>query len=151
MIQTSFRLEAEGLAKVLGDLEAKIMRVLWDLDEAVPARTVYERIMDSHDVSSLTVITVLNKLVSKKLLRRFRRADLFHYEPVMEESDFIARASRSVMEGVLAFEPDAVAASFVDILAEHDRERLTELAKIIRRKLKDTTAPGGKTSGGKKA
>lgn len=132
---------------MLGDLEARIMRALWDLGAAVPARSVYELVMDSHDVSSLTVITVLNKLAAKKIIRRFRRSGLLHYEPVMSEDEFITQTSRTVMEGVLAFEPDAVAASFVDILAEYDRDRLADLSRLIRKKLRDTPRADAKSRG----
>lgn len=136
-IQDNFRLGSEGLAKVLGDLEARVMRVIWDLSAAASARDVYTQILKSHDVASLTVVTVLNKLVRKGLLRRFKRKDLLHYEANWSEPVFLAHASRRVVEEVLAFEPDAVAASFVDVLAERDPERLADLARAIRRRLRD--------------
>lgn len=136
-IQDNFRLGSEGLAKVLGDLEARIMRVIWDLGFASPARKVYTTVARSHDVAPLTVVTVLNKLVRKGLLKRFKRDDLLHYEARWTEPDFLAHASRRIVEEVLAFEPDAVAASFVDVLAERDPERLAELARTIRRRLRE--------------
>jgi len=46
-IQDNFRLGSEGLAKVLGDLEARVMRAVWDLGDASPARAVYERVGSS--------------------------------------------------------------------------------------------------------
>lgn len=136
-IQDNFRLGSEGLAKVLGDLEARVMRAVWDLGDASPARVVYERVTKSHDVASLTVVTVLNKLVVKGLLQRFKRDDLLHYEARWSEAEFLAHASRQVVEQVLAFEPDVVAASFVDVIAERDPARLAELARAIRRRLKE--------------
>lgn len=136
-IQDNFRLGSEGLAKVLGDLEARVMRAVWDLGAPSPARDVHERVAESHDVAPLTVITVLNKLVVKGLLRRFKRGDRFHYEPRWSEAEFLTHASRQVVEQVLAFEPDVVAASFVDVMAERDPARLAELARAIRRRLRD--------------
>lgn len=135
-IQDTFRLSADGLAKVLGDLEARVMRVVWDSGEPMPARGVHDVVVESHEVAPLTVITVLNKLVMKGLLRRGKRDDLFHYQACWSEEEFMAHASRRVVEGVLAFEPDVVAASFVDVLAERDPERLADLARLIRRRLR---------------
>jgi predicted transcriptional regulator len=135
-IQEHFRLSAEGLAKVLGDLEARVMRAVWDLGRPVPARRVHEVVFESHEVAPLTVITVLNKLVTKGLLRRAKRDDLLHYEPRWSEEEFMMHASRRVVEEVLAFEPDVVAASFVDVLAERDPALLAELARTIRRRLR---------------
>jgi len=139
-LQDTVRLSADGLAKVLGDLEARVMRAVWDIARPVPARDVHVRVARSHDVAPLTVITVLNKLVDKGLLARAKRDDLFHYEARWSEEDFMAHASRRVVEGVLAFGPDVVATSFVDVMAEQDPERLAELARLIRRRLKERGA-----------
>ena len=136
-IQDNFRLGSEGLAKVLGDLEARVMRAVWDLGVPSPARNVHDRVVESHDVAQLTVITVLNKLVVKGLLRRFKRDDRFHYEARWSEAEFLRHASRQVVAQVLAFEPDVVAASFVDVMAERDPARLAELARAIRRRLRE--------------
>ena len=73
----------------------------------------------------------------KGLLRRFKRQDLLHYEACWSEGEFVAHVSRQVVEQVLAFEPDVVAASFVDVMAERDPARLVELARAIRRRLRE--------------
>lgn len=136
-LQDTVRLSADGLAKVLGDLEARVVRAIWALRKPVPARAVYERVSRDHDVVLLTVITVLNKLVDKGLLRRAKREGILHYEASWNEDEFIAMASRRVVAGVLSLSPDAVAASFVDVLAEEDPEKLAELGRIIRRRLRN--------------
>ena len=136
-LQDTVRLSAEGLAKVLGDLEARIMQVVWTLDRPASARLVHTEVARAHKVEPLTVITVLNKLVAKGLLTRKKRDDLFHYEARFSEAEFMAHASRRVVEGILSFGPEAVAASLVDVLAEQDPEQLEELGRLIRRKLRE--------------
>jgi predicted transcriptional regulator len=136
-LQDTVRLSATGLSKVLGDLEARVMRAVWDLGRPVSARAVHERVADEHDVALLTVITVLNKLVEKGLLSRAKRDDLLHFQPRMTEEAFMALVSRRVVEGVLSFDQDAMAASFVDVLAERDPEKLAELGRLIRRRLRN--------------
>ncbi len=136
-LQDTVRLSAEGLAKVLGDLEARVMQVVWKLDKPSTARTVHARVIDEHDVALLTVITVLNKLVAKGLLTRAKRDDVYHCEASLTESEFRAVASQRVVSGILSLGPQAVAASLVDALAEHDPAQLTELGRLIRRKLKE--------------
>ena len=135
-LQDTVRLSAEGLAKVLGDLEARVMRVVWSLGMPAPARVVHERVARSHAVAALTVITVLNKLVAKRLLRRDVREGLLHFEATMSEAEFMAHASRRVVEGILSFGSAAVSSSMVDVLAEQDPQQLEELARLIRRRLK---------------
>lgn len=136
-LQGTVRLSAEGLAKVLGDLEARVLQTIWSLGKPVPARAVYERVVRRHPVALLTVITVLNKLVAKNILRRDTRDGLLHYSATMSEEEFRTHVSRRVMRGILSFGPNAVATSLVDALAEQDPEQLAELGRLIRRKLRD--------------
>lgn len=141
-LQDTVRLSADGLAKVLGDLEARVIRVVWKLEKPATARTVYEQVIEEHDVALLTVITVLNKLVTKGLLARAKRDDLYHYSARLTEKEFRSLASQRVVEGILALGPAAVATSLVDALAKHDPGQLAELARLVRRKLKDLEDDG---------
>jgi predicted transcriptional regulator len=134
-LQDTVRLSAEGLAKVLGDLEARVMRALWAIGRPAPARAVHQRVIPDHPVAIYTVITVLNKLVEKGHLSREKQGDLLHYRPRMSEDEFRSWASRKVVSGILSLGPDAVSASLVDVLAEHDPERLAELARLVNRRL----------------
>lgn len=136
-LQDTVRLSAIGLAKVLGDLEARIMRAVWALEKPAPARAVYDVVAEQHDVALLTVITVLNKLVIKGMLKRGRRDDLLHYSATLTEAQFREIASRRVVTGILALGPQAVASSLVDALAKHDPEQLAELGRLVRRKLRE--------------
>lgn len=135
-LQDTVRLSADGLAKVLGDLEARVMRAVWWIGEPAPAREVHQRVIREHKVELLTVVTVLNKLVDKGLLSRRKQDDLLHYEARLAEEEFVARASRRVVEGILSLGPEAVTASLVDVLAERDPEQLAELGRLVRRRLK---------------
>ena len=135
-LQDTVRLSADGLAKILGDLEARLMQAIWRARVPTSARAIHERIVDDHSVALLTVVTVLNKLVTKRLLRRRKITDLFHYEAIITEEALMAHASRRIVEGVLSLAPEAVTASFVDVLAERDPDQLAELGRLIRRRLR---------------
>ena len=141
-LQDTVRLSADGLAKVLGDLESRVMRAIWTIGRPAPARLVHSRVVRTHRVATLTVITVLNKLVAKGLLRREKRDELLHFSATMSEEQFRAQASRRVVEGILSFGPEAVTSSFVDVLAERDLEQLAELGRLVRRKLRDAARDG---------
>jgi predicted transcriptional regulator len=134
-LQDTVRLTADGLAKVLGDLEARVMAVVWRTGRPSPARALHEKVAAEHPVALHTVITVLNKLVGKGLLVRRKVADVYHYEARLSEVEFLRVASRRVVEGILSLGPDAVAASFVDVLAERDPKRLAELMEKIRERI----------------
>ncbi len=135
-LHDSVRLGAEGLAKVLGDLELRIMKVAWGLGRPATSREVYERVVSYHNVAILTVVTVMNRLVEKRLLTREKRDGLLHYEPTMSEAELNAFAVRRVVEGILSLGKSAIAVSFVDALAEQDPEQLAELERIVQRRLR---------------
>ncbi len=134
-LHDTLRLSANGVAKVLGDLEAIVLQAVWELQTPSSARQVHVQVVFVHDVQLHTVITVLNKLVDKGLLHRKKVQSLLHYEAVMNEADFMAHVSRRAIEGVLALSPNLVASSFVDVLAEQDPAQLAQLAELIRKKL----------------
>jgi len=140
-LQDTVRLSAKGLAKVLGDLEARVLRAVWELDCPSTSREVHTRVFRHHKVELLTVITVLNKLVSKGILSRAKQDDLLHYSARFAEDEFMAMASRRVVEGILSLGAEAVSASLVDVLAERDPEQLAELGRLVRRRLKAEGKP----------
>ncbi len=141
-LHDTIRLSANGMAKVLGDLETLVMQTVWELSVPSTARQVHERVVAVHDVQLHTVITVLNKLVSKRLLGRNKHESLLHYEALVNEEEFMNHASRFAIEGVLSLSPNLVAASFVDVLAERDPDQLAELAELIRQKLEGNSDGG---------
>ncbi|HUQ47045.1 MAG TPA: BlaI/MecI/CopY family transcriptional regulator [Gemmatimonadaceae bacterium] len=134
----TIRLSERGLPMLLGDLQARVLRAAWELGHAASARQIHERVIKQHQVELLTVITVLNKLVTKGVLIRAKQEDVFHYTARHKEEEFMASASRRVVEGVLSLGHKAVAASLVDVLAERDPEQLAELGRLIRRRLSES-------------
>lgn len=140
-LHDTLRLSASGIAKVLGDLESLVLQTVWDLSIPSTARQVHEKVIEVHEVQLHTVITVLNKLVGKRLLRRDKIDHLLHYEALMSEEEFTSHASRRAIEGVLSLSPNLVAASFVDVLAERDPDQLAELADLIQQKLNGGSEP----------
>lgn len=139
-LQDTVRLSAEGLAKVLGDLEARVLRTVWSFDRPTPARVIHDRLVEDHQVSPLTTITVLNKLVAKGILARTTWDDLLHFSALLREEQFMKLASRRVVEGILSLQPDAVTASFVDVLAERNSHELEELARLVRQRMRERAA-----------
>lgn len=133
----TLRLSERGLPMLLGDLQARVLRAVWKLGRPASAREIHERVIKQHQVELLTIITVLNKLVTKRVLNRAKRDDVFHYAARHEEEEFMASASRRVVEGVLSLGHRAVAVSLVDVLAERDPEQLAELGRLIRRRLSE--------------
>lgn len=129
------RLSGQGVGTVLGELESRLMRLCWDAAQPLTAREIHEQLRAEHPVSPLTSTTVLNRLVTKGFLSRTRVDGLLRYQPQIDESAFVAQASRHAVEGILSLGTAAVTASIVDVLAERDPAQLQELARLIQRRL----------------
>ena len=122
---------------LLGNLEQRIMQAVWTAKRPVSARELHERVFRSHEVAYITCVTVANRLVAKRFLRREKRDDVFHYEATFPKDEFLERASRHVVERILRLGSRAVTSSLVDVLAERDPDQLADLGRLVRRKLKD--------------
>lgn len=136
--QETLRLSESGAAMLLGDLEHALMDALWRIGRPATAREIHGLIVRARNIELVTAVTVLNRLVSpKRLMRRKKLGDVFHYTPELSREEFMARASRHVAERVLSLGREAVATSMVDVLAERDPELLAELGRRVRRHLRD--------------
>lgn len=131
------KLSGSGVSTVLGELESRLMRLCWDARRPLSAREIHDRLRDDHPISPLTSTTVLNRLVRKGFLARGRVDGLLHFSARIDETAFVSQASRRAVEGLLSLGAEAVTASIVDVLAERDPEQLEELARLIRRKLRE--------------
>lgn len=131
------KLSGTGVGIVLGELESRLMRLCWDAGRPLTAREIHEELRAEHPVSPLTSTTVLNRLVRKGILARARVDGRLHFSARLDESAFVSQASRRAVEGLLSLGAEAVTASIVDVLAERDPEQLAELARLVRRKLRE--------------
>lgn len=123
----SFKLDQRGLARVFGELEARIMEVVWELGP-VTVQDVCDRL--GPDQNYKTIMTVMNRLVEKDVLLRRRETRAFIYEAAASREVFMQDVSRDVVAGLLQdFGPVAIA----QFLAAMDTspESLAALRQLI--------------------
>ena len=63
-----------------GDLEREVMNRLWDADVPLSVRDVLG-LIDAHGLAYTTVMTVLDRLRRKDLVKRIRQGRAFLYSP----------------------------------------------------------------------
>jgi predicted transcriptional regulator len=104
---------------IFGKLEAAIMDLVWERG-SLSVRDAVEEIGKTRRIAYTTVMTVMNRLVGKKVLARKARGNAFVYRPVKTREAFFAGASRKIIDSLIA-ECGAVAvAQFVDSLDRVD-------------------------------
>jgi predicted transcriptional regulator len=121
----AFRSQRTGLAKLLGPLEAELMEFVWASERAVTAREVEAGTGTS--AQYVTVVTVLNNLTKKGVLRRERRGKVLIFQPARSRDDFLTSGSEQVLRGLIDLSPRIAVNSFVGALDALSTEALAEL------------------------
>ena len=134
----SFRLRGRRLNRVLGTLEAEVMEVLWRRSPA-SIREVWDEVKLKRPLAFNTVMTVMNRLVEKGLLRREDRRGSYRYLPRVSREVFLARVSHDVAEGLIQGFGDIAVAQFIEVLQEVDPEKLAALERLIRERRRRQT------------
>lgn len=100
----------------LGPLEAAVMRVVWDR-QRVNVRDVYEELRLRRRTAYTTVMTTLNNLARKGLVRQDRSGEAYVYTPAVTDIE----VARAVLDVVI----EAVMGGRVEPLVEYlqDKER----------------------------
>jgi predicted transcriptional regulator len=124
----NFRLNKQGLTRLFGKLEAKIMAALWDMGEA-SVQEVVDRL--GKGTNYKTVMTVMNRLTAKGFLERRKVSRAFIYMPNLNREELNDHLSRLVLDSLITDFGPKVLAQFVEAVAEADQAHLDELLTLI--------------------
>lgn len=129
-------LSSSGVAKILGEAEAKILEILWKR-EALSVRDVADRLASSgHVLSFNATMTILNRLVAKRVLVKKRKRtsegrDVFLYTPQNDRATFLKRICHDLFAKVFRDERLFSAAGFAEAIETLPQKDRTELAKML--------------------
>lgn len=109
----------------LGQLEAAVMQRLWAWDRPASVREVLEDLTRERPLAYTTVMTVLDNLHSKGVVRREKQGRAFLYSPVASREEHTA----ALMEQALSQSEDRGAAllRFVGRMSDADVAELRAL------------------------
>jgi predicted transcriptional regulator len=126
----AFRLQAAGLGRVLGSIEADVMEQVWAAAGPVAIRTLHAALLPRRPLSFNTVVSVVNHLVDKGLLHRepARRGHVFR--AALSRDEFLAQVSRDVSTGLIRDFGDVAVAQFVAALRDENPAALRRLADL---------------------
>jgi predicted transcriptional regulator len=125
-----FNLGGTGLTRVLGELEARIMEVVWQA-EPTTVRGICAALGSASHYK--TVMTVTNRLVEKGLLIRERSSDrAYAYRATVSRDAFLAQVAASVASGLVGDFGQQALAQLVQAAGEVDPAYLDELERLVR-------------------
>jgi predicted transcriptional regulator len=130
-IVSVFKPHSNGLAQLFGSLEADIMALIWERQEA-SARDIFEALRDiGQRISYGATKTVLDRLVVKQVLARTMDNNQYTYTALLNRDDYTRSAVREIIDGLVAGFGAPVYAQFFDQIQSAAPEQLELLAKII--------------------
>lgn len=117
--------------KMFGELEELIMEALWKLGSGT-VRDIYNLVTKKRELAYTTVMTVMTRLVSKKILCRKELPDgSYLYKPRTSREDLYAKTSRAFLGEIFKKFGTVAVAQFIDILEDIKPDELKKLRKII--------------------
>src|SRR5438309_10211040 len=98
-----FRPDRPGIRKVLGDLEAEIMELIWTRPAAAgtTVRDVFEALYARRRIAYTTVMSTMTRMAKKNLLRAQRDDRAYLYYPTLTQQEFISRFVGRILEDLL--------------------------------------------------
>jgi len=112
----------------LGELERKVMEVLWaDLSFEVTARQVEERLPG---YAYTTILTVLDRLHRKGLVRRAKDGRAFRYAAISSREEYTAELMREALGA--AADRDAVLVRFAETVSPTEAAVLREALRGLK-------------------
>lgn len=113
------------------------MEVAWDAAEPLTIRDVTDRLQSRQPLAFNTVMTVMNRLVDKGLLKRRGRKGSHTYQAAVSRDAFLRDVTRHVATGLIRDFGGLAVNQFVEALAEQDPAALAQLEEVLRRRKAD--------------
>ena len=95
----------------LGDLEREVMTQLWDAAEPLTVRQVHDRLSRDRDLAYTTVMTVLDRLAKKGVVRQQKADRAYRYTPAQTREEMTAAVMLDALTA--SADQDAALAHFV--------------------------------------
>lgn len=126
-----FRLGKQGLERVLGSLESDVIEALWGLECPATVGDVQRRLRPERPLSFNTVMTVMNRLVEKRLLAKEGGAGPYLYRPCHSRDEFFNGLARGVAAGLVRDFGDYAVSQFLAALMDENPSALADLERLV--------------------
>lgn len=138
-----FRPDRPGIRKVLGDLEAEVMELIWQRpgDQRTTVREVFEVLYERRRVAYTTVMNTMVRLAKKRLLRVEKQDKAFVYVPIYTEQEFIAQFVDRILKDLI-FNFSGATMESLRALPDSEEVRMMQrrLDELTRRRVEEEEA-----------
>ena len=130
-----FKPKKKGLGKVLGDLEAEGMDVVW-VSSPCSVRGIYESLRLKRKIAYTTVMTIMSRLAKKGLLVKEKEGPAFQYRPAVSREEFRTIVASEVISGLLDGFGKEAFSRLIEETGKADPEVIAELERLIEERKK---------------
>ena len=138
-----FRPDRPGIRKVLGDLEAEIMELLWEhpINLGTTVREVFEVLYERRRMAYTTVMNTMTRMAKKHLLRVEKQDTAYVYYPVLAQQEFIDGFVGRILENLFVNFSGATRAG-IEALSDQEAaaDARARLDEIMRRRASEEEA-----------
>ncbi len=124
--------------KLLGELEAEIMRHMWKVETAT-VQHIVKLINRERPIAYTTVMTVMGHLVDKGLLTRTAEGKKYLYEVAQSKEAFLRNTSQNMVRSILHDFGDLAIAGFLGEISKVKPEKLGDLKNLLQEALDENT------------
>ncbi|HHG74884.1 MAG TPA: BlaI/MecI/CopY family transcriptional regulator [Persephonella sp.] len=118
-----------------GDLEEKVMEFLWEKGSG-SVREV-RQYLGENKFAHTTVMTVMDRLYKKGILKREKEGKGYRYYPVISREQFEAEVAKKVVKDMLKSSPSTAVAAFEGLIEELPEEEIDRIRKLFEEKTKN--------------
>lgn len=123
---SAFRPHKQGLKKILGDLEADVINVIWDKNTEVTVREVYETMRLDREIAYTTVMSTMTHLAKKGILNQSKKEKAYVYTATLSKEEFRQKAASELVAGILDDLAGPVLTHLIGSLGEKENEKVTQ-------------------------
>jgi predicted transcriptional regulator len=119
------------MAESLGALESTVLEALSRAGEPLSVREMQARLQRKVELAYTTVLTVLDRLHEKHLVRRQKRGRAFYYEPLVTPEEWRGQRAAKLLAGRDTPPSRAVLVAFLDGAERVAPDVLNELSALL--------------------
>lgn len=116
--------------KPLGELEQDIMTVVWTQGCAT-VRCVFDALAQERDIAYTTVMTTMDRLSKKSILKRIKVGKAYEYRPIQTEAELCSSTTKAMIDMLVRRYGDLAIAQFVDTVDQIDPKKFAELKRLV--------------------
>ncbi len=124
---------ANNKMKILGELEAEIMEIIWKLKSA-SVRDVFDKLKKHRKIAYTTIMTIMGRLVEKGILKRkLDDSGAYIYTSSQNKEDFLAASSRKLIKNLINNFGEVAVAQFMGVIEDSNLKDLAKWQKKLKK------------------